>query len=84
MRTKITNQLKGELTMEITFERILETATKHKIKGNEFLSMCRSNDFNPFESELIMKVVITTIIMGFVMDSICTPNKRKMRKSNDG
>ena len=72
----------GELRMEITFTRILETATKHKIKGEEFLSMVRSNEFNPFEDELIMKIVISTIVMGVVMEFMkCIPNKKKTRKS---
>ncbi len=56
--------------MKITFIKIWETAQKHKLTNEEFLSMCRSNYFNPFEDKLIMKIVTTIIVASIVMEFI--------------
>ena len=71
--------------MKITFERILEIHKRHNLINEEFLSMCRSNDFNPFEDELIIKIMTTIIVTSIIMEfTNCISNKKQTRKPNGG
>ncbi len=69
--------------MKITLRKIWDTKEKHNLTNEEFLSMCRSNDFNPFDDKETMKLIITVIATGVVWDLIRStlmdykPNKNK-------
>ena len=75
----------GELRMKITYTRMLEASKKYKLTNEEFLSMCRSNEFNPFEDELIRKIIITVIATSVITNLINSLlDNKQIRKRKRG